>query len=224
MPKKVLPDAEAFARFCEWMERRDYRKLTRGEFGRDFVRLGLEAPRHREGREIGFVFYANRLEVRVWTTYLDPDGPAREEDAGWVLIKQGDKAKYFTPPLHRTKNFLRRLYQWADVARFRVLDRPVCPAPSCNAFMGIRFGEGIGSRYWACMHINRHPSGAPEWADWDIGLKNRRPRAYAFVLAERKKRAQTRKRIRAAGGVPGTARRRRKKWGIRNPHNLMLDL
>ena len=218
MPAKVLPSAEAFGKFREAMMGLGFRELLPIEFKKDWWRLRLVAPSPREGREVGFSYTANGLEVRVWTTFLASEGSAREKDEGWVLIKSGDRARYFTHPLRRTKHFLRRLYFWAQVVRFRVLDRPLCPV--CGAYMRIAFGKAPKSRYWHCMRIARHQAGRPVWVDWDYALRSR-PKALAFVLKERKKRERYRDKAREEGRPLGAALRRRRGWRVTRPDNIV---
>lgn len=151
MPAKVLPDKERFSLFEQYMLREGFRKLSGGEFSRSFKRLDLQAPRPREGRETGFIFMANGLTVHVWTTFLEHEGQAREVDAGWVLITEGDRQDYYSHPLMRTEGFLRKLFRNAKIAKERVLTRPLCPNPACSAFMKITKRRGhLKSRYWRC--------------------------------------------------------------------------
>ncbi|MEK7558488.1 MAG: hypothetical protein AAB507_01525, partial [Patescibacteria group bacterium] len=167
---KVLPDAETFVRFKKVLLKRGFREISPVEFRKDFQRLGLKAPSPREGREVGFRFWSNGLEVVVWTTFLAGEGRAREEDAGWVLIKDGDKPLYFSHSLRRTKNFLRNLLWHAGIAKWRAEHRPLCPM--CQKRMRIAHGKGIKSRFWACINPAFHAKAVflpwdhelPEWA------------------------------------------------------------
>ncbi len=95
MPKKMLPSVADFEQFSRDMQKYGFRAITKPEFFKSFQRLGLRAPRRRLGREAGFIFSANGLNVYVWTTFLMAEQSARDEDAGWVLITKGDKAEYF---------------------------------------------------------------------------------------------------------------------------------
>ncbi|MDP1689755.1 MAG: hypothetical protein Q8L52_00930 [bacterium] len=214
MPKKVLPSAEAFKRFGQSLLRRGFRKLTRAEFKKDFKRLELEAPSPREGREVGFVFSANGLTVFVWTTFLDWEEKARDTDAGWVLIKDGDKVKYFSHPIHRTENFLHNLLGYASAARLRVMNRPLCP--KCRAYMNIARGKGLKARYWKCVRPAAHKKAVS--LSWDYGLP---PAALDFLRPPRKKHAQYRKKLKAEGKKPGAALRRRKGWKVGRSKNLV---
>jgi hypothetical protein len=82
VPKKVMPRKEDFAWFRRAMVRLGFRELSRPEFRNHVTRLGLEAPRSREGQEVGFVYTANFLTVTVWTTWVSGTDHEREEDAG----------------------------------------------------------------------------------------------------------------------------------------------
>lgn len=209
MPAQVLPSAEAFKKFEEKMLEKGFRKLGRSELRSDFKRLGLEAPRPREGREVGFTFHANGLTAVVWTTYLEEAGEARQEDAGWVLIKEGDTPRYFSHPIHRTKGFLCRLYKWAQVNKQRVEKRPLCP--TCQAFMSIVPGPALKARYWECDRALRHPDHKKRTVMWDKPLSEG---ARRFVLAERQKRA--------SGSKPtGAAMLKRKSWSINRAENQL---
>lgn len=217
MPKKVEIVHEAFALFRKWMERRGFRLVLRGEFQRDFVRLGLVAPRQTEGREIGFRYNASGLEVRVWTTYLDPEGPMKSKDEGWVLIKDGDRARYYARPMHRTKHFLRKLFMCARVAQIRIQERPHCP--KCEKYMRIAYGSGLKSRYWECRRTELHADGRFAFRSWDYGLSEY-PKAFSFVKELRKKRLPHQMKMRADGKRTGTAVLRRKSWRVTKPWNL----
>lgn len=213
MPIKVLPDAEAFASFTRALERQGFRKLSPTEFKKDFTRLELIAPSPREGREVGFSYAANGLEVRVWTTFLVREGRARDEDAGWVLIKEGDTPRYFSRPFSRTKNFLHTLLWSASIARWRVEHRPLCPA--CHGRMRIAFGSGFKSRFWQCVRPSIHRE--PVFLSWDYKLPQE---ALDFLNPIRKARARYNKKLRAEGKEPGAAQRRRKGWKVGKPENL----
>jgi hypothetical protein len=211
-PAKVLPSKEDFDFLQTELRRRGFREITGSEFHRDFKRLGLVAPRPRKGRETGFVFTANQLTVKIWTTWLSDKLEAREEDAGWVLIVDRDSARYFCRPLHRTKNFVRNLLRHAWIAWWRVLHRPLCP--ECKQFMDIAYGRGIGARYWRCNRLANHSSGKPENVDWDINLP---PRAKKYVEEWRRERRRYLLRRRREGKPENPARFRRKRWVKTNP-------
>ncbi len=207
MPKQVLPTAEEFAVFFNELEWRSFRRITSSESRLTAMRLGLVAPSPRDGREVGYTYTANGLTVCVWTTYDAVEGCARDSDAGWVLIAQGDRVKYFSRPIHRTKNFLRNLLGHARIARTRVMHRPLCP--TCRRMMDITLGQGLKSRYWSCAKHNEHQS-------WDLGLG---PEALAFVERYRKEHARYRARVRAAGREPGAALAKRRGWSVTRPEN-----
>lgn len=218
MPKKILPNAEAFALFDEWMLSLAFTSIPHMEFKKDFARLGLEAPRPREGREVGYKFSSCNLEVIVWTTYLCPAGPMRDEDAGWVLIREGDRARYFSHPMPRTKNFLSHLYKRAFVAQKRIMLRPLCS--ECKKYMSIQFGKGLKSRYWECRQVGKHADGKRVRLSWDQGLEAY-PNVLAFVKAERDVRERYRDAARVEGKKPGTAMLNRKPWRPKRPENML---
>lgn len=211
---KVLPDAETFVRFKKVLLKRGFREISPVEFRKDFQRLGLKAPSPREGREVGFRFWSNGLEVVVWTTFLAGEGRAREEDAGWVLIKDGDKPLYFSHSLRRTKNFLRNLLWHAGIAKWRAEHRPLCPM--CQKRMRIAHGKGIKSRFWACINPAFHAKAV--FLPWDHELPEW---ALSFLKPFRRSRARSYALARAQGKRPGTVIRNRKGWKVGRPDNLV---
>lgn len=214
MPCQILPDEEAFASFKQKLLALEFRELTNEEFFKSFKRLGLEAPRPLEGRETGFIFAANDLKVYVWTTYLSSARKSRDSDAGWVLIAEGDKARYFTHPLRRTKNFLLKLSRYAWVARWRVLNRPLCP--QCHNYMRIAYGLALKSRYWRCDHKESHDPRRPIFISWDHGMP---PKALSFIKRERKPRRKYRETRKKEGRPNNVAMLNRKKWTKYRPEN-----
>lgn len=189
MPRKVLPTILGFVWLSNTLENWGFRIIPDPVFRKRFRDLKLEAPRSRRGRETGFTFSANGLEVFVWTTWLAREGEARDSDAGWIVITQKGKSRYYAHPVHRTKNFLENLARLAWIAKRRVTHRPRCPA--CQDFMDITFGHGLKQRYWRCNQLKKHPGGRPRWCSWDTPLP---PRAREFVKALRLQRAKQKKR------------------------------
>lgn len=208
VPKQVLPDAIGFAWLSRRFVRLGFRPTSRLELGKCFERLGLVAPRHRRGREVGFTFHANGLTVVAWTTWLRQEEMAREEDSGWVVIRDGDEAVYFSHDIRRTKNFLSRLLIQARLAQLRVLNRPICP--ECHKFMDITNGMALKSRYWRCALRENHENHKVTRRSWDFGLP---PKAIKFVQAERRRRSKEKeKRLREGKGPIIPALLRRKSW------------
>lgn len=203
MPKKVLPDVDGIAWLTHNLRRRGFRSLTKQESKTVFARLELVPPSPREGRELGFIFSANRLDVIVWTSFVQKDGQAREKDSGWVLIRDGDRARYFARPRLRTLNFLKNLLEDACIARQRVIHRPTCP--ECQQQMRIARGSGLKSRFWRCFRPEYHSKAVR--LSWDHGLP---PEVLERVLKRRKARA-----------AAGKAMLRRKGWKVRRPDNLV---
>lgn len=210
MPKQYLPNPEDFAEFEEELKIRGFRRLSSVEFYSEFQRLKLTAPRPRIGRELAFIFYANQYIVLVWTTWLLKEQAAREEDAGWVLITEGDDVLYFSHPLNRTKNFLHNLLMWTRIACWKVRHRLLCP--ECKNFMNIIRGRALKQRFWKCGRKELHPSGKNRFRSWDYGLPEE---AIRFIKPIRKKRVKRYKALRAAGKKPHQAMLNRKRWGKR---------
>jgi hypothetical protein len=202
-----MPDAEGFA----WLEKelcvRGFRSISDWQFVENFHRLHLQAPRPRPGRETGFIFSANGLDVWVWTTWLRAQGKAREVDMGWVVIAKGDEALYFAKPVNRTKNFFLTLFRRAWIAQWRVAHRPHCQ--ECNSLMEIARGDGLKERYWRCDLIERHPSGRLRWRKWDVTLP---PKAQKLVDAWRASYARFAAQQLNQGKEPHAAMLKRKPW------------
>lgn len=193
-----------------------FRELTSEEFTKAFERLGLKAPRPQESRETGFIFTANGLNVYVWTTYLNTEQRARNSDAGWVLIADGDNARYFTHPMRRTRHFFHRLSKHAWIARWRAVNRPLCP--KCSRYMKIAYGRALKSRYWICKNNKRHDSHKAVFVSWDKGMP---PRALKFLKSQRKVRAKYRKTRTRAGKLNHVAMLNRAAWRKNRPQNAI---
>ena len=213
MPVKVVPTEDEFRRFASEMTKMAFRSYQREEMQKQFSRLGLKAPRPASGRELGFIFSANDLDVFVWTTWLTQSRTIKECDAGWVLIEQEGRAVYFAHPIHRTQNFFQHMLQQVWLARRRVLHRPLCPEPGCAAYMCIVRGRALKARYWRCDRRDRHTSGRATRLSWDHGLP---PRAKKLVEELRSKRAK--QRTKKPPVIPAILRR--KAWQITRPENI----
>ncbi len=206
MPKKVLPDELDFA----WLKRMlvnkmGFRAISSDEVRRDVIRFGLVPPHPRKGREEGFSFYANGLKVVVWTTWVEAEGAAREQDAGWVVIEQNDVAVYFSHDIRRTKNFLWTLIHHTRVAQLRAIHRPLCP--ECQQFMSIVRGRAIKARYWRCDQRENHAGRVTHRKGWDDELPQK---AKEWVEEVRKLRKKNRR-----GKVPAVLKRH--SWRKTNP-------
>lgn len=210
MPEKCLPDLEDFLGFEKELAKRGFRQISGPEFSLQFDRLGLKAPRPRSGRELGYLFYANQYTVFIWTTWLLKEQVARDEDAGWVLIAEGDKVLYFSHPLHRTKNFLWNLLMQARIACWKVRRRPLCP--ECRYFMNIVHGLALKQRFWKCERKKLHSDGKNRFRSWDYGLPSE---AVNYLRPIRKRRRKRYAALRAEGKKPHQALLKRKKWGQR---------
>lgn len=210
MPEKCLPSVKSFLEFEGELKKRGFRKISSSEFSLQFRRLGLKAPRPRFGRELGYLFYANQYTVLVWTTWIEEQQVAREEDAGWVLIAERDNVLYFSHPIHRTKNFIQNLLMQARIACWKVRHRPLCPA--CNNFMNIVRGRALKQRFWKCGHRELHAGGKNRFRSWDYGLPKE---AIKYIRPIRKKREKRYAALRAEGKKPHQAMLGRKRWGKR---------
>ncbi|HEY4489869.1 MAG TPA: hypothetical protein VJC12_01270 [Candidatus Paceibacterota bacterium] len=197
MPRQVLPDAAGFS----WLEKKfrqmGFRPLESSEVRKDIVRFAAVAPHPRRGREVGFIFSANGLDIVAWTTWLKEMQEARESDSGWVLIKETGAPLYFSHEIRRTKNFLWNLLLNARVAQLRVLSRPLCP--ECRQFMSIVRGPAIKSRYWACLRRQFHENKRIQRYGWDYGLS---AQALLWVRDVRRRRDRQKKKLAKQGKLP----------------------
>ncbi len=207
MPKQVLPTWADFRRIRRELIRRGFKEISSYCLTTRLRQQGLKSPRRKPGREIGFIFHANGLSVFVWTTWLQEEGGAREEDTGWVLICEGDKMVYCAQPIHRTKNFTDNLLSRAWIAMWRVLNRPRCS--ECDQWMHIVPGKSLKSRYWLCDNRVAHYYGKCTRSDWDQGLP---PAAKEYVEKFRRQRAYYRAKRQREGRPIGVAMQQRKSW------------
>lgn len=212
MPAKVLPNQAEFDQFKQKMIRAGFRQICGSEFSKSFIRLGLSNPRKTTGRETGFVFSINGLTVFVWTTFLSAEGCAREEDAGWVLISEGDTPRYFSRPMNRTSGFLDRLLAHAIIAQERIIGRPLCPV--CKGFMQIAMGKHLKQRYWRCRRIS--PVTHIQTLDWDCGLS---AESLKSVQSERNARRRYREELKKTGKQVQPAVLKRRPWKVSRPQN-----
>lgn len=166
-----------------------FRPVYREEVRNAIVRHHLVPPHPREGRQMGFTFHGNGLMVNVWTTWLPDEGRMRESGYGWVLITDGEKILYSSPPLCRTKNFLGSILHKAKITRLRVIKRPLCP--KCGQFLEIVHGPALKSTFWCCSRRAFHFDRQRLARDWDYGL----PREVIRELnVERRQKTKARKR------------------------------
>lgn len=212
----MLPTFEDFLAFQKEMLKMNFKRNEKKEFKNDFYRLGLMVPRPRIGREAGFEFFVNGLRVKVWTTFIEEMEQARASDLGWVLITEGDIAKYFAHPTRRTKNFFKNLLQDAKACKERIIARPVCQDKKCRRLFVIQKGKG-GGRYWTCGNKEYHGNDLPAQS-WDTGLSTE---SMHFVTRKRKQRKQYAEKRRAEWKSVGRAKIIRKKFIITCPQNII---
>ncbi len=169
---------------------------------RAFEKSLLKRRFHRINEiEVGFVYNANGLTVVV------------KQDAGLVLIKEGDAIRYSSHPILRTKDYLKMLLWAACIARLRVLNRPPCPV--CGAWMHITRGRPLKARFWACIRRKSHTR--PIFLSWDYGLPKA---ALDYLHVHRKQRAQYAAKLRKKGKKPGRALLKRIGWKVGRPENI----
>ena len=207
MPMQVLPTVEGFHWLKEKLESWGFQMIPGFVFRRKFHELKLEAPRPRKSRETGFTFSANGLEVYVWTTWLAREEEARESDAGWIVITQNGQSLYYSHPINRTEDFLKRLGRFAWIGKRRVTHRPQCRI--CGTFMDITEGHYLKQRYWRCNSPAWHPSAKSRRLEWDAPLP---PKARELMKTIRAKRAKDKRR----------AKRKAKEEGRQPPRPAIL--
>lgn len=214
MPKQVLPSELDFAYFADELEALGFREMTDEEFYESFKKKRLKAPRKRypkkqNHRQVGFVFYAYGLRVCVWTTWLKKQDKPKKSSEAWVIIEDKNKALYFSHPIHRTKNFVINLLRQAQIARTRIINRPLCPKCNDWTWMKIVQGRSVKSRYWRCSRKAYHKNNKPEYLDWDCGISDADK---AYLKPIRKKRAKYRKKRKKQGKPNNVAMKKRKTW------------
>jgi len=222
MPKFVMPTVAEFAFFRAELRRINFKETPVREIRKEVERIGFEMRWPKSDQEVGFTYYENGLTVRVWTSWLEAEGRARDrdEDSGWILICQDGKLRYAREPFHRTKNFLRNLAFWAWIGQTRAINRPPCPKCTLlfpdgkRPFMDIATGpQNPRCRYWRCDRLERHEEGKYVRADWDIGLS---PEQKAALAPHRRKRERQYELCRAQGKEPCAALLARKSWELRH--------
>lgn len=217
MPKKIKATPEEFSRFDQAMLELGYMRLSSEEIERDRIRLGLQSRRRKrqEGKEVGYYFSQLDYKVKVWTTWIEEEAVFRQEDQGWILIARGDRALHFEHPFNRTKNFLRRLYNYARVDQERLNRRPQCQ--HCKTPMQLVEGDRLKERGWACINVQNHPEQTYEVVGFNAMLDS-----VAMKYLERyEKRSNVYRAKREEEGKPNfVAMLRHKGWIVTRPENI----
>jgi hypothetical protein len=173
------------------MEKHNFRMLGADEFRLRMRNKHLRAPRKRPGREIGFIYEANGLEVWVWTSWLMEENKIRDADRGWVLITEEGVSKYFSRYTRRTKFFFTRLLRRAWITGWRVENLARCKA--CDRTYTIVRGPHLGQRYFKrfcyCIRTKENPRTLP----WNHNKHLMPAEAQEFVDAEEKSKRHTAK-------------------------------
>ncbi len=214
MPIKVEPTPIQFIAFVRVMEKHNFRMLSAEEFRQRMRGKHLRDPRKRPGREIGFIYEANGLEVWVWTSWLMEENKIRDVDLGWVLISENGVSKYFSRPARRTRFFFTRLMWRSWIAGWRVENLARCKV--CDRTYTIVRGPHLGQRYFkrSCYCIRTKEN--PRTLSWNHN-KNLMPlEAQRFLDSEEKSKrrdANIRKKIEKETGKPVVRERlRRRTW------------
>jgi hypothetical protein len=201
------------------LEKMGFRPMSRlrGEIEEDTIFYEGREYQLSSAREEGYIYVANGLKAKVWTTVLlalvmecdrkHANAPPLLKpavaadladvivssppgiDMGWVLIADlNDNAQYFSVPFPRTAGFMKALCSYARIAQIKVQNRPRCER--CGMRMEI-FVNKKRQTYWVCDDIKFHKPQERVSVDWDHKL----PEAAKLVLAKRrKKRAKDKKR------------------------------
>lgn len=213
MPVKIQYEEKDFEYLKEQLISIGFRAISKQEIIGTLMRLEMKAPRSNPGSEEGFTFTANHLTVYVWTTFNRSTHLTKEEDLGWVLITQGDKAEYFAKPMRRTSGFLKKLLSRAWVTKYKAEHRPCCP--SCGKLMNI-YQRVTGGCYWGCFNKNAHER--PIFKAWDLDMPIK---AQKFLDDMRALVDAYHERNRRLGIVRTPAKVIRKKWKIGKPENAV---
>ncbi|MDB4983876.1 MAG: hypothetical protein JWM20_55 [Patescibacteria group bacterium] len=224
---------EDFLVIKQTLEEWGFESYSKYHFQKTFRRLGIIPPRMLVGREEGFIFRGERYNAMVWVSWVESLGRFRTKedggDCGWVLIREGDRKKYFSKPIYRVpSSFVEEILSKAWIARYRVLFPPHCKC--CDAVMDIhekyKNGEPTGQMMWACFKEEFHPDQRPRFTGWDkIGPEGTLPKkAQAYVDERRKRVANYKKRNEKLGITPVPRRKTRKKWKVTKPQNLIPQL
>lgn len=195
-----------------------FKKITRLASANTFRRLDLSAPRKIVGREVGFVYVSeNGYKVIVWTSYLEEEEEWREvgTDICWVLISEGDRAKYFAKPLARIDGVIMKLLRYAWVSKWKVDNRPHCD--ECDDYMHIHRKKNTRQYFWICKKDDHHEDHKPRFKSWDFKLP---PKAKEFVTIRRDLTKKYKEFNEKNGITPTPAAVKRKKWPIGKPHNV----
>jgi hypothetical protein len=197
-----------------------YHRVTRGDFYRTLVRLDLSAPRSIEGKEASYRYTNNNYTVKLHTTFLEKEKKWRDKstDIGWILIVEGDEAKYFARPFQRKKGFVLKFLRYAWITKWKVDHRPLCP--ECNGYMDIHRKRGTRQRFWICLNKKNHSGGTPTYLSWDHELPRK---ASEFLEIRRAYAERYNAKNREIGKIPTPAAKIRKKWPIGNPENLTKE-
>lgn len=193
-----------------------YRKITRYDSRKNFIRLNLSAPRPIVGREASYYYSHNGYTVILHTTFLEKEKKWREgsTDVGWNLILAGDKPVYFAKPFSRTKGFILKFLRYAAISKWKIDHRPLCP--ECKAYMAIFRKAETRQCCWACFNKTRHAGGVPKFESWDYELS---PEDIKFVSIRREYTKRYHDKNKKEGKTPTPAAKIRKPWEIGFPEN-----
>ncbi len=217
MPKRVEVTREQFAAFEAEMINLGFSRISPEEVARDRERLGLVSRRHarRKGREVGFSYPWLGFRVKVWTSWDEETGQFVTNDQGWALITKGDRRIYVHHPFNRTKKFLRRLCNHAEILQELLHQRPKCQ--HCKTYMELVRGYKLKEYGWACQNINNHPEQTYETRPFDAALS---PKAVAYLACDERKTRKYRERREEEGKPNYVAMLRRKGFAITRPENI----
>lgn len=210
----VLQWKEDFSMLFLLLSRIGFRELHASEYkSRNVI-----PPRRIKGREKGYIFEANGMDVIVWTTYdLIAQAPRdKGKDLCWVIIREHGKAQHFAKPIRRTKNFVTNVYWRARTCAERIFNRP---KDSLGDFMVIKRGRYMFQRYWESpTKVTDASTNKPEREGFDHGVSSQ---SMAYVKKIRKRTRKYNSKLRAANKKPGAAALIRTPWEIIVPMKLV---
>ena len=120
-------------------------------------RLDWKEPRDQEGTKIPYTSTHNYYEARMYPSILFETEVPAESSAAWGMIRENDRAVYFTTRLHRTDNFIYNFLGWAEILIVSIKNRPLCPDPLCKDLMNIVEKKNVHREYfYLCENKGNH--------------------------------------------------------------------
>jgi len=213
MPRQELLTVDEFNELETSILGMQYRTITEIEFVRDRQRLGLVGTGKKKGWQEKYSYQASGLKATLLTTFVRELGTCRKHDKGCIVVTNGDTILYMTRPIHRTKNFAKRILAYAEIIRDKMINSPLCP--ECSARMRIRSNDKH-QHWWSCGRLKSHAEGNWHNEPWDFGIDDIQK---AFLDKMRAPGVRRRKKAKKEGKE--IVRKTQKSHWIRtNPQNI----